>query len=376
MQQNLNYVIKAEKNKSMIEDGFVLIKNFEDSIKKLVIEDIPTIEKMIIENKNIANDIQSSLIMTMVRMIETQQDKLITDRGNVAELPEETMLHRLNQLSNTEKKLHSSQKSLKKITNKILEKHDDALFFENQVSEKLEEAEDIISYLDELFKEVESKIKLDSFGGTKEETTKILQGLLTRASNVSNKSKELCSYIDEIDVLAMEQPFEKLNVKEQKENEVLTLETIHEKQLKPIQKQVDDYNENGIIVGTIKEEKYTNEECITLYEALNKSGYTVQRFEETVKKHRKQDIKTTKLSDLPLAGESLKNKYGIFIVAINDNLGTKKVNNEYFGARTFQGDSKMQKLIQKGVHIQKKCVLSIYNKKVLHTYDEKIKSTK
>lgn len=376
IEQIFNDIIKAEKNKTMIENGFLMIKNFDSILERLLVDDISHIAKIITKNKDIANDIQSSLLMTMVSSLEDCQNKLITKRGYVVELNENSMLSKLNELSETEKQLHSSRKSLKKITNKILETHDNSVFLEQQILGQLENAEDMIDFVQELLNEIEKKTNIDDFGGTKEESKKLIETIVSRISNVSRKVKDIDLYADKVADSIIEQPFEKLNIKEQKEKELFALENIYEEQLKPIQEQVDAYNQNGIIIGSIKEEKLTNEECVTLYKALKKAGYHVHRFEETVKKNRKQDVKTTNLADLPIAGESLKNKHGIFIIAVNDDLRTKKINSEYFAARTFQGDDVIQRLVKKGIHIQKNCSLSIHNKKVLHTYDVSIKSNK
>lgn len=372
----LNTFTTHESKDEMISNSFELFKKFEQELSCLNVDDISHIEKLLETNRRVAKTYSSSLLMSLNTLLEERINKLLVLSGNELELEPDSMLFLLNKLSKISNERQSVEKTIKKQTRKIVERHDDAKYEAGEIFSKTEKMMlDLIPFIKDSLRAINKKIEKNEFGGTDYENKKIIEDVIQALTDTKTEVSDTINLAESTYEALKSQTYQQEAVKEEKESELQKLNEEYDEQYTIIKNKMAEYEKENIVIGIVKEEKLKDFECRVLYAALKKGGIEIQRFSETSKskKNRKEEIITKKINNTPIIGELLNGKYGIFVINPDDFANVKSINSDSFAKRISDGSSILRMLISKFVHIENKYNLNINNKKVLHTYDEYFK---
>lgn len=370
IQQTFLFLVDTEKNKAFIENALQISQEFAAAISQLKPEDISEVEDFISVYSDKAKEIKSSMIMTFVSNLEIKLQELVKLRGNVVETPIESMLSKVSNLNKVQEQLSSAKKNVDRTQRKISERKDEVEYIASEIKDITSLLS--IKTLPSLSVKIQEMIdhaKNDCLGGEEEHLQNKLDDIEESISQVYSEIEDIYESLEELKNEADLQSFSLLDDLEKNIGRLDSIRHVVKEKEQKIEKELEAFNTEGVIFGSIKEHKLTTEELKELYDYLeNKHVYKVFRFKETKSKNKKKTKnKVELLSNDLIFQENGENNFGIFIIGMNEKT---KLNTRSFVERAFSTNDRIKKLILKSCHVQSNYKLTISNPKVLYAYEE------
>lgn len=370
IQQTFLFLVDTEKNKAFIENALQISQEFAAAISQLKPEDISEVEDFISVYSDKAKEIKSSMIMTFVSNLEIKLQELIKLRGNVVETPIESMLSKVSNLNKVQEQLSSAKKNVDRTQRKISERKDEVEYLTSEIKDitRLLSIKTLPS-LSVKIQEMIDHAKNDCLGGEEEHLQNKLDDIEESISQVYSEIEDIYESLEELKNEADLQSFSLLDDLEKNIGRLDSIRHVVKEKEQKIEKELEAFNTEGVIFGSIKEHKLTTEELKELYDYLeNEHVYKVFRFKETKSKNKKKTKnKVELLSNDLIFQENGENNFGIFIIGMNEKT---KLNTRSFVERAFSTNDRIKKLILKSCHVQSNYKLTISNPKVLYAYEE------